>query len=88
MPAPTALEVATLRSHALAVRRAARAACEDDSETARRGLDRAASLLGPVRAQHPRHWRPLRMAEQAAELAVSEPERAVRAADRLLSELP
>lgn len=88
MTAPTALEVATLRSHALAVRRAARAMRDEDAASARRGLERAASLIASMRAHRPRHWRPLRMAEQAAALALTEPERAVRATDRLLSELP
>jgi len=83
--APTPLEVATLRSYALAVRQAARHA---DRKHAAQSLERADRMLKLLRAERPGHWRPLRMARQAAELALTEPDKALRAADRLLCELP
>jgi hypothetical protein len=83
--APTPLEVATLRSYALAVRQAAR---HVDRKHAEQSLERADRMLQSLRKQRPTHWRPLRMAKHAAELALAEPEKALRAADRLLCELP
>lgn len=85
MTAPSPLEIATLRSYALAVRQAAR---QVDAKHAEQSLQRAERMLSLLRQGRPGHWRPLRMAKQAAELALSEPDKSVRAVDRLLCELP
>lgn len=85
MAAPTPLEVATLRSYALAVRQAAR---QVDAKHAEQSLARADRMLALLRKDRPGHWRPLRMAQHAAELALTEPDKSIRAVDRLLCELP
>lgn len=81
----TPLELATLRSYALAVRQAARHA---DRAHAEKTLIRAQHLMQLLRKDRPSHWRPLRMATAASALALEEPDKALRAVDRLLSELP
>ena len=87
----TPLEAATLRSYALAVRQAALHASQPRNEKhqlAEQSLTRADRMLAILRAARPPHWRPLRMAKHACELALREPSKSLRAVEKLLSELP